>query len=481
MKKLLTDSVFYGLIALITSSVGFVVLPLLSTLLTPTEFARYDLSITVVILFGGILNFGQSNAFQKYYFDSDYQSAQKDLFATGLVIITSVSLFYILVISAILLILYNIFPNMLNMLNLTIIIIALYLAPFLQIANYITDVFRNTFQKLYFAILTFSLKIGNVVLTLVLLIFTTAEVDAMIYAYFLASFVTIILGIYLVRHNDIEFMFKFIRPNFSLIWEFIRFGYPFITVGISVWIFTTTDRWMLVYFSSMEEVGIYSMSIRLSMILAFLVSSFSTAWSPIAFSIVNDTRLDQGIIFGKILNITVAFMLIVVIIFVSVSEHVIKILFDVGFHAAYETTNILAAGMVPLVLQQITAFGITLSGKTFYFQRLTILAACLNLLLNYFLIPSYGAIGAAWSTSATSLFLALSYLLISQREHPIQLYKKHLSIYIFAATLLVLHLLLKATENYPKMINENFIFINTILVIILLTNILKNVKGIKIV
>ena len=62
----------------------------------------------------------------------------------------------------------------------------------------------------------------------------------------------------------------------------------------------------------------------------------------------------------------------------------------------------------------------------FYFKRTKVLpiitgtAAVLNILLNYFLIPKYGAIAAAWTTLASYGFMLAIYYLVAQKISPLK-------------------------------------------------------------
>jgi O-antigen/teichoic acid export membrane protein len=79
---------------------------------------------------------------------------------------------------------------------------------------------------------------------------------------------------------------------------------------------------------------------------------------------------------------------------------------------------ILAFCVMVQASQQITAAGISLSLKSHLFVYLVLGAAGVNVLLNMALIPSMGAIGAAWASLIAHLILTCGYLVCSKYVHP---------------------------------------------------------------
>jgi O-antigen/teichoic acid export membrane protein len=69
----------------------------------------------------------------------------------------------------------------------------------------------------------------------------------------------------------------------------------------------------------------------------------------------------------------------------------------------------------------VTAVGISLEKRTHLFALIAWSAAIVNFILNLFLIPRFGAVGAAIATTVTYLGLSLVYLYWTQRLHPLPL------------------------------------------------------------
>ena len=97
--------------------------------------------------------------------------------------------------------------------------------------------------------------------------------------------------------------------------------------------------------------------------------------------------------------------------------------------------------------QQVTGIGISLEKKTFLFARLAWLTALVNLILNWFLIPAYGATGAAGATTVSFFVLTGSYLYFTQRLHPLTIPWKRLAFILFLGGCVALAAMFYNTEN----------------------------------
>ena len=65
--------------------------------------------------------------------------------------------------------------------------------------------------------------------------------------------------------------------------KLINYGYPFIFAAMAYWIFGSIDRWMLFYLRDTEEVGLYSIAFRFSLIPMFLANAFGQAWRSFGY------------------------------------------------------------------------------------------------------------------------------------------------------------------------------------------------------
>ena len=178
---------------------------------------------------------------------------------------------------------------------------------------------------------------------------------------------------------------------------------------------------MLASMSSIEEVGIYSVSFRFSSIVFFVSVAFGQAWSPLAIKIRTDHPENYRKIYGQVLLLLLFVMLIVGGGVALFSGETIGLIMPKEYHASAIPLSILCFGVILQATQQVTAIGISIEKKTFLLARLAWLTAFVNLAGNYLLVPKYGATGAACATLISYAVLTFSYLFFTQRLHPLQM------------------------------------------------------------
>ena len=69
--------------------------------------------------------------------------------------------------------------------------------------------------------------------------------------------------------------------------------------------------------------------------------------------------------------------------------------------------------------QQVTLIGISIEKKTYILAKISWLTAMINLMLNFFLIPILGTVGASIATFLSWLIMTILYLYYTQKLHPI--------------------------------------------------------------
>src|SRR5438128_3986825 len=64
-----------------------------------------------------------------------------------------------------------------------------------------------------------------------------------------------------------------------------RFGIPLVPSALALWATNFSDRFFLVKLSSVQEVGRYSLAVRIASAMVLLLTAFRTAWPAFAYSI----------------------------------------------------------------------------------------------------------------------------------------------------------------------------------------------------
>lgn len=176
----------------------------------------------------------------------------------------------------------------------------------------------------------------------------------------------------------------------------LRFGAPLIMSGIAYWGLNTMDKLFLRSMSTFEELGIYTVASSFAGVAIIFQSIFSTVWAPTVYK-----WAAEGINNRKIDQITEYVLAAVVLLFVLAglfSWVVSYFLPERYFQVQYILVPCMACPLF-YTLSETTVVGLGITRKSSYAMFAAVIAALINIIGNYFLIPPYGATGAAISTA----------------------------------------------------------------------------------
>lgn len=217
--------------------------------------------------------------------------------------------------------------------------------------------------------------------------------------------------------------------------EMLRFSAPLVPASLAVFISIFANRFALTQFSSLEQVGVFAVASRVSMMAALLVSGVQAALTPLVYKYhaQPETARQLSEIFA-VFSAGGLFFCVTVTLF----SHEIILVFST---AQYMDAAPLIALLVPSVLlSQIYVFapGIGIAKKTIWQLWISIAAALVSVVANILLVPFFGIWGAAVATFVSSLAFWMLWLRVSQRLYFVPYVWGKTFLGIFAALVVVL-------------------------------------------
>lgn len=212
---------------------------------------------------------------------------------------------------------------------------------------------------------------------------------------------------------DIKLIVKIIDESKYLWFSFVSFL-----------IYTQTDRLMINHYLGVEEVGVYTIGMQLSNILAILIGPIQNSLFPKFLELYrNDYQKYYN--FYKLTNtIITQFYLIITLISIIVVKYTFKYVYSSQYDGAILIYSILAFSVFIKANGSLQTSHMTIKNitkKSFY---KTLVSLILNIILNILLIPKYGINGAAIATLITqfiTLFLIDFFIKEYQEQAIIQL------------------------------------------------------------
>jgi O-antigen/teichoic acid export membrane protein len=417
IRQLAKDSAIYGGADLISKIISFFTFPFIAKALSPESFGFLELILTSTALLGVVANFGLNNAVQRFYWDTDVtENRRKEIVSSGLVTlfftVTSVLIItFIGVMSTKVFWKIEVIPF--SNFGLTA---ALLLMGGTQWTQFILDVIRLQFSPWKFLIISMTSRVLSALAGLYMVVSLALGIDGLLGAQAIVVLLVLPMALNFIRK---DFSIGKVSKKWSK--ELIEFGYPFIFSSLAYWIFSSQDRWMLASMTTVEEVGIYSVSFRFASVILFVSAAFGQAWSPVAIKIRTDNPEKYRKIYGDVLILLVFSIAALAGGLALFSGEIIHFIMGNDYLKSALPMAILGFAIVFQASQQITGIGISLEKKTKLFAHLSWITAGVNFGFNWFLIPIFGALGAAIATALSYLFLSLGYFFFTQRYHPIHI------------------------------------------------------------
>lgn len=203
----------------------------------------------------------------------------------------------------------------------------------------------------------------------------------------------------------------------KLLKNLLSYGLPLIGLSVAALIIVVADRYMIEFFLTTDDVGVYSAGYNLAdTIIKFPAAIFLLAAYPIIIEIFEKKdEKETSLLINKIMALY--FILLTPMIFgiAVLSKNITYILLGEGFQTSYIILPWVSAGVFCFGLTQYLYKPFELKKKTKNLLYLVISTAILKIILNLFLIPKFGILGGAYSTLISYLFYLFGTWLTSRK------------------------------------------------------------------
>ena len=215
----------------------------------------------------------------------------------------------------------------------------------------------------------------------------------------------------------IVYRYGFSKPKFSIIPNLLKFGIPLVPAGFAMWGLNSMDRLFLVKYSTLTEIGIYSVAYSLGyLVIQIIVNPIWAMFPNYAAELYNNNKIEQlEEIFQQSINAIAFFSFPAIIGLGVVGKPLMSLLTTTEFIVGSGLIPIIAIGYLSLMFASYYEVILGLAYRQYYATISITLACVLNLILNIILIPRYSITGAAIATSSAFVFqLVLSRWIANQ-------------------------------------------------------------------
>lgn len=409
LKRLGKHSAIYGLGGLVSRILAVLLLPLYTHYLSRSDYGQIETLVALTTALAIVLRFGISSAFFRFYFDAD-EPAQRRLVLRTSFWFTMTTATAGLVAGVLLA--APISHALFGTGSATGIVRAAFVGLWAQM-NYeqLTALFRVEERSVAFVLAS----LVNIFVTVGATVLLVVVFDKGALGVVVGNFVgTLAVYLALLGYRREQLGLQMSR---GLLRDMNRFGMPLVPSALLLWVTNFSDRIFLVKLAGPDEVGLYSVGVRIASAMVLLLTAFRTAWPAFAYSIRDDDEARRT--YRWVLTYLVVLTTWVATALALLSPWLVGWLAAPKFAQSSRVVGPLAFAAVAFAGYIVLSIGIGRARRTQFNWVITGAAAAVNVALNLALIPPYGMMGAAVATVAayTVMFAGMAWW--AQRVYPV--------------------------------------------------------------
>lgn len=274
------------------------------------------------------------------------------------------------------------------------------------------------FQKIKFRVYARNIAEdgSRLLVTLVLLVMGFGLMSA-IYGYMAGMVVSLIIALYLLEKRTFSFTKKAGTEEVSHYRDILKYSLPLFMAGFVGYFLRWTDTFVLSYFRTMEEVGIYNAAMIMAGFITIIPELFMPSAYPVIVSSFSAGNKEDAMHLVRVVNKWILLLAIpVVVLLYFTLKDLITFLFGNKYNSALGAAAVLMAGKFLWTISNMGSRMLTMIRKNTTILYINIALVSINLILDIILVPRYGIMGAAFPT-AFSLLMEFAVYMYLAREH----------------------------------------------------------------
>lgn len=209
-----------------------------------------------------------------------------------------------------------------------------------------------------------------------------------------------------------------LRVRKALLGPMLKYGFPLVWSALMALFLDASGRYFLAHFQSLAEVGRYAVGVKITNILSMgFLQPFGNAWAGTAFPIAH--RPNAAITYTKIMGYALLVAALLAAMTILFGPFLIRIFAGRAYAGVQTLLPWLLLPVVFRLLEYWSSLPIYLKYKTKWLGPLATAGTALCIVLNYSLVPRLGALGAAIAWAAALATTVSLMTIIGRRFYPL--------------------------------------------------------------
>lgn len=389
-KQLMKNTIIIAIGKLSTQIISYLLLPLYTSQLDPSEYGNYDFICTLSVFLCPIITLLMEESMFRYLIDADSKVQRKKIITQ-----TIIYTFFGTVLFTIIAALIMGFGTDYTPMYITAIITFVISNILIGLSNALS---RGLGKIKLYSVSNFILGISTIILNIVFILALNAGAEGLLWANTIANAFTAIVILAILKLP--KYIGKIDKP---LMKDMIKYSVPLVPNSISWSIINMSDRIILTQMVSSAANGIYAMANKFPNIINVLYGYFYTAWKESAAKIVKEDNKNQY--YNSIYHDAKRFLYAITICLIAVMPFAFPIFINEAYDEAYVYIPIV---MIATYYSNLSSFygGIFSAYKdTKIMGTTTIVAAVINLVIDLLLVNWLKIYAACFSTLIANLIV----------------------------------------------------------------------------
>jgi len=450
---LFKNTLIFAIGSLGSKLITFFLVPLYTNVLTKSEYGTADLISTIANIMVPVCGLVIQDAVLRFGLSKDYNKASviKNafiLFLPGALLCLAITPFF------------GLYPAVSEW-GLYIFAISISTMLYNIVFNYAKAKDMNKLYAFGSILSTLILAISNILL---LLVFKSG-----IQGYLISNTLCLLLPslVLLVATKSISDSLKAPYSK-DLLVEMIKYSAPLIANNLSWWILSSSDKVMIEFFLSKDDLGLYTAASKIPALLSIVTTIFASAWTISSIKEYDDDGEKDKSFYSNVFKFFSLLMFSVALAILLVLKPFMSIYVGKEFFESWVFVPFLILGTVFYSFGSFFGAIFRALKKNVSCTITTVIAGIVNIVINLLLIPVIGVFAATLSTAISYLLIDIIRMLYSRKFFKFEI--DFIKFIINSAILIVASILIILEPNFIYLIS------GIGLVLILIVN-LKDYRG----
>lgn len=410
LQQLASESAIYGVPSVVSRVVSLFLIPVYTRVFAPSDYGVISMVDVTVAFLLPLIVLGLDSASYRWYFDSEDLVDRKQ---------TISSWFWAQIVASILagIVLVMMAPWIIQVFihregYFIVFAICALTLPLRAPISVMTRFFRLQRQPVKSVVFSVSQILLTPVLTILFVVILKKGVLGIYLADLIVQLLGMIASVVILRDWISPLNFQFVRLK-----QMLLYSWPLIPSSIASWVVSVSDRYIVSLYRDLGEVGLYQIGISIASVINVLIMAFHAAWVVFALSIKD--RPEANRVYATVMEVFLLVTCFFALGLTLFAPEALRILTTPAYYQAYNVVGVLALGFIFTELYQIFAIGLSIKKKMAPIGIAISIAAGINIVLNFLMIPRMGRMGAAIATLVTQAVIPTYVYWSAQKVHHI--------------------------------------------------------------